>query len=705
MNRWAQMLADIPVLLQRMIARHSRISLPRACSAPDRHTRLRAALCHAATVRATYTTLDDITKAALHDLQTHKRGIAPQDLVSTYGAVRSWTQLAADPRPRTIAEHLIVLGWLLPRPATPRHPARYLVPPELRRWLPQPLSVPTHGHAPTPAPVPVLPTIAILLLLGAQQPLAVRADGSPRRAVLHLIEQRLPQIAQVASVTQWAFPLLHHLGLVAPRHDQVVTTLVGQRFLALSPDQQLAQLQQAWLLSPTPDPWISRTIENRSGIDWIVLRQRLWQWAHGLPADQLVDPRCVYTALAATFGPLADGHTHGFRSVDRVPWQPARAAAVFDAALRGPLHWLGLIGWSPAPDQIAAHAQSQAYLARNTAPTLPRADQVPWQYGVPGELVIPHAAVDARLFAFQPFATWQHATTQHTIYHITPTTIARACAAGESVDRLWDVLMDAVGPIPAAWLATLDAPTLDMHFATMPVLLAAPATLDRIARKRTLRRYLAQRPAPGVALVQPQHVEPLRRALARHHLPIVAPAPVPSAPSSVRGLTAGDAAALLVACAFYHRYAPTGAPLIPDTAVEHHLRSCLTAPLRSALDAALAQINPSQRAAPSPDGERSDDPLALLDAALFAGQTVTITYYTASRDAWSTRTVQPLAIEQRDDQWHLHAYCTTRGEKRIFRVDRISAVHRAATDASAADRITIIRRLIPRRRGSTADRS
>src|SRR5262245_33447205 len=153
MNRWALMLHDLPVIGQRLIARTQRISLPRNADAATRLARLRRALCHAATVRVTYAALDLAEQTALQELRTHRGGLRPDQLEQRYGAIRSWRQLSADPRPRTLAERLLLLGWLLPRPATSRHPARYLLPPELRRWLPRPLHFIDLGVAP-PAPLP-----------------------------------------------------------------------------------------------------------------------------------------------------------------------------------------------------------------------------------------------------------------------------------------------------------------------------------------------------------------------------------------------------------------------------------------------------------------------------------------------------------------------------------------------------------------------
>src|SRR5262245_4415490 len=126
MNHWARMLRDLPASAQRLIARAQRISLPRNCNTEERLIRLRQALCHRATVLATYASLDDPTCAALQDLRGRRGGICPAELEQRYGTIRSWRQLAADPHPRTISERLLMMGWLLIRPASPRHPPRYL---------------------------------------------------------------------------------------------------------------------------------------------------------------------------------------------------------------------------------------------------------------------------------------------------------------------------------------------------------------------------------------------------------------------------------------------------------------------------------------------------------------------------------------------------------------------------------------------------
>src|SRR5204863_1343735 len=124
----------------------------------------------------------------------------------------------------------------------------------------------------------------------------------------------------------------------------------GQRFLALRPAVQLARLRGAWFRSPRPDHWLRPVLTDHRGLDWTTFRHRLCAWAAALPVGRLLDPATLYAPLARAFGPLADAHTHALRSVARVPWQPKRAAAIWQAALHGPLTWLGLVAWAPCAD-------------------------------------------------------------------------------------------------------------------------------------------------------------------------------------------------------------------------------------------------------------------------------------------------------------------------------------------------------------------
>lgn len=155
------------------------------------------------------------------------------------------------------------------------------------------------------------------------------------------------------------------------------------------------------------------------------------------------------------------------------------------------------------------------------------------------------------------------------------------------------------------------------------LLVDAPEQLGRAACARSVRRYLTQRVAPGIALVRPEDRAPLLRALDRQgiactveatredgmatrtnadergleasahvrsrslasHQGVGKPAPSPN-------LSSRERAALLLACAHYRHHAPSRAPLLPHADLEARLRAGLSAALQSAVDAALADMRP-----------------------------------------------------------------------------------------------------------------
>ena len=56
-----------------------------------------------------------------------------------------------------------------------------------------------------------------------------------------------------------------------------------------------------------------------------------------------------------------------------------------------------------------------------------------------------------------------------------------------------------------------------------------------------------------------------------------------------------------------------------------------------------------------------------------SGQRLTITYYTATTDTTSERTITPMSLFASEGHWYVDAWCETAGSLRRFRVDRISA--------------------------------
>jgi len=662
MNRWSRWLAAAPAVAQRLIARTHRISLPRVGPADERLRRLRRALCTPAAVRAVYAALDADVRAALDELRGARRGLDAATLTARYGAVRPWRHLARDPQPRSVAERLLLLGWLLPRPSASGRAPRFALPPEVRRWLPQPLRLADDGPAP-PAPLPLAQRAAIaLLLVAAAAPLPLRRDGALRRGALRRLQPLLPDAPapELDQLFRFLLPLLEARGLVQRHGGQCAPAPGAAAFLAAPLDDQRARLVEAWLHSAAPDAWLRRLRVADSGLDAPALRRRLVQWAQALPPDRLLAPEATYAALTATFGPLADAHTHGFRVVRRPPWRRRSGARVWQAALRGPLAWLGVVAWHDG---------------RVVRPTTWALADGAWRYGAPGEVTAPFGALDAAALTLAQGGRWVRGDAGGL-------TVQVAAARGVLGAQVRELLARRAGDAPDGWGPPTDgAPAL--RLAEGALLLAdAPGDLEQALRGRSVRRY-AQRLAPGVALVRAEHVAAVTRALARQGITVDRP-PTGGARAASGGalpaapLAPGECAALLAACAYAHRYAPEGLPLVIPATLEARLWQGLTPPLRAAVEAALAGIEAPEAAGSGGTGSDAaplcTDPDAVLRTvrrALTQQRLVTLAYETGGEGRSTRRTVRPLGLERRGDNWLLRAYCLQRRAERTFRLDRV----------------------------------
>lgn len=677
MNRWAALLGETPSELQRLIARTQRISLPRVCPAAERLRRLRAALCSAAAVRSVYATLGIETRAALADLSQRRGGIAADELARRYGVVRPLRQMARDPQPRSMAERLILLGWLLPRPSAPRSPQRYLLAPEVRRWLPRPLSLPDGTPAPVAPLPPVLRAAIVLLLAYAATSLPLRADGTLRRAALRTL---LPLLApntldDAVAVNAFLLPLLRDLGLVTAYRGRCAVTPAAAPFLATSLEEQRARLIDAWIRSATPDSWLQRLRVASDGIDWSLLRRRLVQWVEVVPPGRLMPPDRLCAALMAALGPLADAHTHGFREVRRAPWRAQSGMRVLLTALREPLHWLGLVAWHDGA------------VYRPLEYATPERD---WRYGAPGEAFVPFGGIDADALRLAQSGRWVRGDAQGVTWR--RTRIPRA-----QEEALRQVLVRRAGPSPDAWGTPFSNSAPSLRLVDGPLLLAdEPGVLEQALRSRGVQRAVQTRLAPGIALVRPEHVAALQRALARQGIDVAGCAPLPVAAPLLEGLRPGDCAALLVACAFYRRHAPAGMPLTIDATLESQLWRALSPPLRDAVEAALAHLDAHSCSATQwTDAAGNDhlsaseqawcgdsmlqsavnerDLLEMVRRAIAQRRTVTIEYDAGGEGRVERRTIRPLELDQRNDVWYLRAFCLRRRAERTFRLDRVRA--------------------------------
>lgn len=68
------------------------------------------------------------------------------------------------------------------------------------------------------------------------------------------------------------------------------------------------------------------------------------------------------------------------------------------------------------------------------------------------------------------------------------------------------------------------------------------------------------------------------------------------------------------------------------------------------------------------------DSLAALSRAIVEKREVELDYFTASRGQTEHRRVRPLELFNHRGQWYLSAHCLSRGDQRLFRLDRVAAL-------------------------------
>ncbi|GAB4444744.1 MAG: WYL domain-containing protein [Chloroflexi bacterium OHK40] len=681
MNYWAAWLSDLAPTLQRAIARAQRISLPRGCDAANRTLRLRQALCHGHTVQTMFFSLPADVRAALWALRDCPRGLTPAELTQRYGPVRPFHELRDDPVPRSISERLLLLGWLLPRPATPRHPERWLLPPELRRWLPVALKLPELGAAPEPPVAPALRAAVAVLVAAAEVPLAVHADARPTATTLRRLAPRLAPLParEVAPLLCWLLPLLAELHLLLPHGNTVLPSPAARTFLGLPADFQLQRLTDAWLRSPRPDALLRRCLSSDAGLLWPALRRRLLAWASALPTGRLFPAAALFPALTAAFGPLADAATHGLRVLRRTPWNPARAASVWETALAGPLTWLGIVAWiSEGALEVPVCFVTRPAEAADGARTIPVASVggAAWLYQAEGRVRVPYLGAGAELLALPGFARWEAADADGMVFRLDARSLTRARGQGLSLHGCLKLLERRAGPLPAHWLPSIDSAGATLTITPMVVALADdPAVLSDVARDRSTRRTIAATLAPGVAVLSLERAAAFTRAVERQGVAVHGPDDASTAPPT--DLTPAECAILAALCAQARQR--DGAQLVPP-AVLAELERRLRARLEPRLQAAPwdppppgplsdAELPEDQLADLAPEA-RAEAALHLVQRALRRRRALRMRYQPRDRSP-GVRTVIPIGLEQHGDHWYLQAFCLCERAERTFRLDRM----------------------------------
>jgi hypothetical protein len=270
--------------------------------------------------------------------------------------------------------------------------------------------------------------------------------------------------------------------------------------------------------------------------------------------------------------------------------------------------------------------------------------------------------------------------------HLNPDGLALALERGYTLEGILRLLADAAGrPITAAEYTTL------RRWAETPV----PLTLRRLtvleAQDPSHLAHLAARPAirplirctlnPRTLVVDHRRIPQLVARLRRLKYP---PRLLIPDPSTTRPLDHSTRAYLYLAAYVYRQLSCyVDLPLTLPAAILDGIAASLTpetlADAQSLAEDTLARIHRAFDGYSDPplDDPHPTDPAAVLpqlEAAIAAGTSITLTYWTAGRGELTHRTVDPYRIEHRAGVPYLVAYCHTRRAERVFRVDRIREV-------------------------------
>ncbi len=280
-------------------------------------------------------------------------------------------------------------------------------------------------------------------------------------------------------------------------------------------------------------------------------------------------------------------------------------------------------------------------------------------------------------------------------YRLDRARILRALQRGAPREHIQNFLEHATRePLPAALVRALDTWTQDYGRLTLRreiILEAQSDEITRLAARKSFRACLARKLSPRAVAVRVESVPRLLRHLEkRRHTPRVE---IPLDYSTKRP---SDHATIfhLYLAARLGRLLPDFIPAsyrVPYSVVldlEKQLSEsdrALAAQMVDELTNDLGRRTKDIEQLPASSGQQPTLSHALSEAegagegsaaetierAIAAHTPLEIVYYTAARDATTVRIVEPLRIEWRNRVPYLMAFCRTRMDERVFRVDRI----------------------------------
>jgi len=670
----------------------------------------------------TLASLPDDARTALRELLAAGGQMAYQAFAGRFGPLRPYRPWRPDsPRspwadPRSATETLVYRGLVFPVTlGRARHRRQTIaLPHEFHEPLAARLSValPAAPDVPDFFPPPLLP-LDLLTFLGFLQRQDVRPIWGrwlPLRALRALnpllaVPDDLDGLRSERQAQRT--PFLHYLaeaaGLVGLEAGHLKPASEAQTWLAKPAGERIATLWRAWQDSSEENKarWIAYRLPAWSAPGPADRLRRLGRGlahfspGHLLPAGDWpgalgqVDPALVRPT------PLYDDWAT-LSADDQAGWAETLGAAL-EELVTGPLAWFGVLApaQGDAPGRRLAFTPLGAALTGRDDGVLP-ADPPPERLHilsrpdeVDGALTVlctaPPGLPWAERFSLEACVAPQPGARGG--YRLARVGVLQALHRGYTVEGIVALLETLSGePLPLSAFALLDAWDAAYGQVTIrPVTLLQvrdPALLRQLAGVRRLRTFFGETISDRAVGVDGSRLPQLLRALVRRGLMPRLPAGLSGSTAHRRGdVTPTERARIVAALELYAALAESvpDAPPPPFNLLDKW-RTSLTPAERDAADRAFRAVLDGLRRAGQPAARRPHLPtpagplLERLEAAIAAGETVTITYYTASRDHTSTRRITPLRLEWRGEVAYCVARCHLRGEERVFRVDRIEEI-------------------------------
>jgi hypothetical protein len=647
------------------------------------------------TVTRALATLPDDAREALQVLLVCDGTMPARRFLARFGPLPPYRPWRADSppapwrHPASPAERLWFLGLIF-FVSTPEGEV-VLVPEELRAFLPGPPLAPAKRPV-EPPPSTRDPIMDIAHLLAFLQGCDVRPISGRWLAPRHLrtlnvaLSHPDPTVAAARSELQTGYlRFLHYLAqaanLIAPTMGLLKPTPAAWRWLDAPEAERWQTLWRGWhadLHHPPREPtlWARfrlpaeppfvRTAFNflanlPPGNDWI-----LADLLHRLRA------RCIHDG---TLPPKDD------------------VLLLLQNLLAGPMTWSNLVHSSPLPSLLSFSSLGAWLLDRSSEPPEPPLTRPAAIHYAEPDLVItppePPCRPPLRPLVELALATETGPETEERLVRrLTRERFIAGMARGVDRARTIQLLGQIAGtPLSAPVLEILEhweaqARALTLRRLTV-LAVADPQLLHQLSAERAIHAHFQETLSARCVAVDPANVPRLLRALQRRgHIPLVEPGAAPPSAPSPRPDDGATAYLWLALHTYTHLADLVQLPAVPPAALLDRLGALLDADQLATLAAQADEIQRRLRDAldgytPFPPPLPGVDHAAVqaaVERALEEDRAIEIVYHTAGRGERTTRTVEPLRLENRGGALYLVAYCRLRQSERVFRLDRIQSI-------------------------------